>query len=43
MRLIIRANSDRVDYSEIFTPPINYKTAFAVGTTYSLDIETLTI
>lgn len=38
---MLRVNSDRLDYSEMLIPPVGYKTAFAVGTTYSLDLETL--
>ena len=38
---MLKANSDRLDYSEMLIPPVGYKTAFAVGTTYSLDLETL--
>lgn len=41
MRKLIRPDSDRLDYSEIIKPPYEYETAFAVGTTYSLDLETL--
>ena len=39
---MLNAQSDRVDYRELLSPPPNYKVAFAVGTTYSLDLETLT-
>jgi len=35
-------HSDRLDYRELLSPPPKYKVAFAVGTTYSLDLETLT-
>lgn len=38
---MFKANSDRLDYSEMLIPPVGYKTIFAVGTTYSLDLETL--
>lgn len=38
---MFKANSDRLDYSEMLIPPVGYKTTFAVGTTYSLDLETL--
>jgi len=34
--------SDRVDYRELLSPPPRYKVSYAVGTTYSLDLETLT-
>jgi HKD family nuclease len=33
--------SDRLDYRYLLSPPPQYKTVFAVGTTYSLDLETL--
>lgn len=39
---MLSAQSDRVDYRELLSPPPGYKTAFATGTTYSLDLETLT-
>lgn len=39
---MLNAQSDRVDYRELLSPPPRYKTAFAVSTTYSLDLETLT-
>jgi HKD family nuclease len=39
---MLDTGSDRVDYRELLSPPPGYKTAFAVGTTYSLDLETLT-
>lgn len=38
---MLKANSDRLDYSEMLIPPVGYKTAFAIGTTYSLDLEAL--
>lgn len=38
---MLRTNSDRLDYSEMLIPPVGYKTVFAVGTTYSLDLEAL--
>lgn len=41
MRWMFKVNSDRLDYSEMLIPPVGYKTAFAVGTSYSLDLETL--
>ena len=34
--------SDRVDYRDLLSPPPHYKIDFALGTTYSLDLETLT-
>lgn len=39
---MLNAQSDRVDYRELLSPPPRYKVDFAVGTTYSLDLETLT-
>ena len=40
---MLNAQSDRVDYREFLSPPTpRYKVSFAVGTTYSLDLETLT-
>lgn len=39
---MLNVHSDRLDYRELLSPPPKYKVAFAVGTTYSLDLETLT-
>lgn len=39
---MLNAQSDRIDYRELLSPPLGYKVSFAVGTTYSLDLETLT-
>lgn len=39
---MLNTQSDRIDYRELLSPPPRYKTSFAVGTTYSLDLETLT-
>ena len=36
------SNKDRISYSNILLPPAGYKLDQAVGTTYSLDLETLT-
>lgn len=36
------SNSDRVNYSDLLMPPAGYQLERAVGTTYSLDLETLT-
>lgn len=33
---------DRINYGEVLMPPVGYKLERAVGTTYSLDLETLT-
>jgi hypothetical protein len=38
---MFKTNTDRLDYSTMLLPPVGYKTSFAVGTTYSLDLETL--
>lgn len=32
---------DRLDYGRLLTPPAGFKCEFAIGTTYSLDLETL--
>lgn len=39
---MLNPHSDRLDYRELLSPPPKYKVMFAVGTTYSLDLETLT-
>ncbi|MGV6995966.1 phospholipase D family protein [Desulfovibrio sp. QI0430] len=39
---MLSPQSDRVDYRIMLSPPPLYKVGFAVGTTYSLDLETLT-
>lgn len=39
---MFNAQYDRLDYREMLSPPPKYKISFAVGTTYSLDLETLT-
>ncbi len=33
---------DRINYGEVLMPPVGYRLECAVGTTYSLDLETLT-
>lgn len=38
---MFRPDKDRLDYSKIITPPLDYEVIQAVGTTYSLDLETL--
>ena len=38
---MLKPASDRLDYSEMLTPPYGYETVFAVGTTYSLDLDAL--
>ncbi|MBO7451618.1 MAG: phospholipase D family protein [Clostridiales bacterium] len=37
-----KSSKDRVNYGEALLPPIGYSLERAVGTTYSLDLETLT-
>ncbi len=34
-------NDDRLDYGQILAPPVGYELDFAVGTTYSLDLDAL--
>ena len=38
---MLKPASDRLDYSEMLMPPYGYETVFAVGTTYSLDLDAL--
>ncbi|PKN74136.1 MAG: hypothetical protein CVU50_00765 [Candidatus Cloacimonetes bacterium HGW-Cloacimonetes-3] len=38
---MFKPTSDRLDYSQILAPPPGYETVFAVGTTYSLDLDAL--
>lgn len=38
---MFKPTSDRLDYSQILAPPAEYETVFAVGTTYSLDLDAL--
>jgi HKD family nuclease len=38
---MLKLKSDWLDYRELLSPPPEYKVEFAVGTTYSLDLETL--
>lgn len=38
---MFKPTSDRLDYSQILAPPPEYETVFAVGTTYSLDLDAL--
>jgi hypothetical protein len=38
---MLKPSSDRLDYSKMLTPPPGYNTVFAVGTTYSLDLDAL--
>lgn len=39
--LMLNPNQDRLDYGKILTPPASYQLDFAVGTTYSLDLDAL--
>ena len=41
MKRMLKPDKDRLDYSNILIPPVDYVTEMAVGTTYSLDLETL--
>lgn len=38
---MLNPNNDRLDYGEILAPPENHDLDFAVGTTYSLDLDAL--
>lgn len=38
---MLNPNSDRLDYGQILAPPPGYELDFAVGTTYSLDLDAL--
>ena len=38
---MLNPNNDRLDYGHILAPPENYRLDFAVGTTYSLDLDAL--
>ncbi|MCR4693076.1 MAG: hypothetical protein K5664_04255 [Firmicutes bacterium] len=38
---MLNPNNDRLDYGQILAPPSNYKLDFAIGTTYSLDLDAL--
>lgn len=38
---MFKTNSDRLDYSKILLPPPGFQLELAVGTTYSLDLDTL--
>ena len=38
---MLNPNNDRLDYGQILAPPANYKLDFAIGTTYSLDLDAL--
>ena len=38
---MLNPSNDRLDYGQLLTPPVDYSLDFAVGTTYSLDLEAL--
>lgn len=38
---MLNPNGDRLDYGKILAPPASYQLDFAVGTTYSLDLDAL--
>lgn len=38
---MLNPNNDRLDYGQVLAPPANYHLDFAVGTTYSLDLDAL--
>ena len=38
---MLNPNNDRLDYGQVLAPPSNYKLDFAIGTTYSLDLDAL--
>ncbi len=38
---MLNPNQDRLDYGQVLTPPVGFQLDFAVGTTYSLDLDAL--
>jgi len=38
---MFKPNQDRIDYSSKLEPPIGYETVYGIGTTYSMDLDTL--
>ena len=38
---MLKPSSDRLNYSDLLKPPEGYQTDFALGTTYSLNLEAL--
>jgi hypothetical protein len=38
---MLKPAADRLNYSDLLTPPTGYEVDFAIGTTYSLDLEAL--
>lgn len=41
MKPMLNPNNDRLDYGQILVPPDDYFLDFAIGTTYSLDLDAL--
>lgn len=39
---MLNPNIDRLDYGQVIAPPAGFKPEFAIGTTYSLDLDALT-
>lgn len=39
--IMLKPDKDRLNYSDLLTPPAGYEVVFAAGTTYSLDLEAL--
>lgn len=39
--MMLKPDKDRLNYSELLKPPAGYEVEYAVGTTYSLDLEAL--
>ena len=38
---MLNPNDDRLDYGQVLAPPEGYNLDFAIGTTYSLDLDAL--
>ena len=38
---MLNPNDDRLDYGRLLAPPEEYQLDFAIGTTYSLDLDAL--
>ena len=38
---MLNPNNDRLDYGQLLSAPDKYKLDFAIGTTYSLDLDAL--
>ena len=38
---MLNPNQNRLDYGQILTPPVGFRLDFAVGTTYSLDLDAM--